>query len=89
MAFLDSHRDQYGVEPICQMLQIAPSWYYEQKARQVDPSPASLFGYAATASFATRSVASGSRTSEPTGLAKSGSSCIASLSRWPAALWNG
>ena len=38
MAFLDSHRDQYGVEPICQMLQIAPSWYYEQKARQVDPS---------------------------------------------------
>ena len=38
MAFVDSHRDQYGVEPICQMLQIAPSWYYEQKARQVDPS---------------------------------------------------
>jgi len=37
MAFVDSHRDQYGVEPICQMLQIAPSWYYEQKARQVDP----------------------------------------------------
>ena len=37
MAFIDDHRDTYGVEPICRVLPIAPSTYYEQKARQVDP----------------------------------------------------
>jgi putative transposase len=35
--FIDQHRDQHGVEPICAQLQIAPSTYYEQKARQADP----------------------------------------------------
>jgi putative transposase len=35
--FIDRHRDQYGVEPICAQLPIAPSRYYEHKARQVDP----------------------------------------------------
>lgn len=37
-AFIDTHRGAYGVEPICSMLPIAPSTYYEQKARQTDPS---------------------------------------------------
>jgi transposase InsO family protein len=37
-AFIDAHRDQYGVEPICAELPIAPSTYYERKAREVDPS---------------------------------------------------
>lgn len=37
MAFVDAHREEHGVEPICQLLQVAPSWYYEQKARQADP----------------------------------------------------
>jgi transposase InsO family protein len=36
--FIDEHRDSYGVEPICKMLPIAPSTYYEQKARQADAS---------------------------------------------------
>jgi putative transposase len=36
--FVDEHRELYGVEPICTMLPIAPSTYYEQKARQADPS---------------------------------------------------
>jgi transposase InsO family protein len=36
--FIDEHREVYGVEPICKMLPIAPSTYYEQKARQADPS---------------------------------------------------
>ncbi len=35
--FLDDHRDAYGVESICSVLPIAPSTYYEQKARQADP----------------------------------------------------
>jgi len=37
-AFIDEHRNAYGVEPICSVLPIAPSTYYEQKARQADPS---------------------------------------------------
>jgi putative transposase len=37
-SFIDEHRSSYGVEPICKVLPIAPSTYYEQKARQTDPS---------------------------------------------------
>jgi transposase InsO family protein len=37
-AFIDDHRDVYGVEPICAVLPIAPSTYYKQKTRQADPS---------------------------------------------------
>lgn len=36
--FIDAHREVYGVEPICTELPIAPSTYYEHKARQTDPS---------------------------------------------------
>ena len=34
--FIDAHREVYGVEPICAELPIAPSTYYEHKARQAD-----------------------------------------------------
>jgi len=37
VTFLDDHRNAYGVESICSVLPIAPSTYYEQKARQADP----------------------------------------------------
>ncbi len=37
VAFIDAHRDTYGVEPICAQLPIAPSTYYEAKARAADP----------------------------------------------------
>ena len=37
-AFIDDHRNAYGVEPICSVLPIAPSTYYEHKARQADAS---------------------------------------------------
>ncbi len=36
-AFVDEHRDTYGVEPICEQLPIAPSTYYEHKRRQREP----------------------------------------------------
>lgn len=36
--FIDQHRAAYGVEPICAQLPIAPSTYYEVKARECDPS---------------------------------------------------
>ena len=35
--FIDEHREEHGVEPICKELPIAPSTYYEQKARETDP----------------------------------------------------
>jgi transposase InsO family protein len=35
--FIDEHRDVYGVEPICAVLPIAPSTYYEHRARRRDP----------------------------------------------------
>jgi len=37
-AFIDENRDDYGVEPICRVLPIAPSTYHEHAARQADPS---------------------------------------------------
>jgi HTH-like domain len=36
VAFLDAHREEYGVEPICTELPIAPSTYYEHKVREKD-----------------------------------------------------
>jgi transposase InsO family protein len=35
-AFIDAHRAEYGVEPICAVLQIAPSGYYRQRQHQAD-----------------------------------------------------
>src|ERR1700730_13921605 len=37
IAFIDDHRGAYGVEPICKVLPIAPSTYYEHAAKRADP----------------------------------------------------
>lgn len=37
VSFIDDHRAQYGVEPICEVVPIAPSTYYTHKAQQRDP----------------------------------------------------
>ena len=37
-AFVDEHRGQFGVEPICKVLQFAPSAYRRHAARQRDPA---------------------------------------------------
>ena len=37
-SFIDAHRGEYGVEPICRELPIAPSTYYQSKARDADRS---------------------------------------------------
>jgi putative transposase len=37
MAFIDQHRSEYGVEPICRQLPISPSTYYQHKAREAEP----------------------------------------------------
>jgi len=38
VSFIDAERESYGVEPICRVLPIAPSTYFEHKSRQADPS---------------------------------------------------
>jgi putative transposase len=37
-AFIDDHRDAYGVEPICRTLQVAPSAYHERVAQRRNPT---------------------------------------------------
>ena len=36
VGFVDEHREAYGVEPICEVLPIAPSTYYAHKAQESD-----------------------------------------------------
>ena len=38
--FIDDYRSEYGVEPICAVLPIAPSTYYAYKARETNPATA-------------------------------------------------
>ena len=42
VAFVDEHRVELGVEPICRALQIAPSTYYAARRRQLAPSARAL-----------------------------------------------
>jgi transposase InsO family protein len=37
IAFIDDHRQAYGVEPICKVLPIAPSTYHAHAVRRADP----------------------------------------------------
>jgi putative transposase len=41
IAFIDDHREAYGVEPICRVLPIAPSTYHAHVARRRNPTEAS------------------------------------------------
>lgn len=38
VAFIEENRDAYGVEPICEVLPMAPSTYYAQRARAAEPT---------------------------------------------------
>src|ERR1700761_3414233 len=37
IAFIDDHRAAYGIEPICKVLPIAPSTYYDHAAKRTNP----------------------------------------------------
>jgi hypothetical protein len=41
IAFIDDHREVYGVEPICRVLPIAPSTYHAHVAHRVNSAKAS------------------------------------------------
>jgi putative transposase len=36
--FIEAHRDAHGVEPICTVLPIAPSTYYDHLAKRAKPA---------------------------------------------------
>jgi len=38
VSFIDEHQGSYGIEPICRVLPIAPSTYYEHKLCRADPA---------------------------------------------------
>ncbi|MEZ5378329.1 MAG: IS3 family transposase [Acidimicrobiales bacterium] len=42
VGFIDDNRDEFGVEPICRALQVAPSTYYAAKRRELVPSARAL-----------------------------------------------
>jgi putative transposase len=42
VGFIDEHRQEFGVEPICRVLQMAPSTYYAAKRRVIEPSARAL-----------------------------------------------
>ncbi len=41
IAFIDDHRQVYGIEPICRVLPIAPSTYRAHVAQRADPAKVS------------------------------------------------
>ena len=47
MAYIEANRDEFGVEPICTALQVAPSTYYAARSRP--PSARSISDAAMTA----------------------------------------
>lgn len=38
VSFIDAHRGEHGVEPICKLLPIAPSTYHAHRAKRTDPA---------------------------------------------------
>ncbi|MQQ10596.1 IS3 family transposase [Epibacterium sp. SM1979] len=38
IAFIEDHRADHGVEPICRVLPIAPATFYDNMAKRADPS---------------------------------------------------
>jgi hypothetical protein len=79
IAFIDDHRAVYGVEPICNVLPIAPSTYHDHVAKRADPSRLSD---RAKRDLGLKTVsASLPRTSKSMARARSGGSLIAKASR--------
>ena len=73
IAFIDDHREVYGVEPICRVLPIAPSTYHAHAARRADPRRLPPRAKR-DAALRARSAGSSSRISGSTGCARSGGS---------------
>jgi len=88
IALIDDHRAEYGVEPICRVLPIAPSTFYEHLAVTRDPARASD---RAKRDAALRQEVQRvwDQNFKVMGCARSGFRCDERASMWPVALWNG
>jgi hypothetical protein len=84
IAFIDTHRDVYGVEPIVRVLPIASSTYHEHVARRRDPDRRSA-REKSDVKLAARSCGSSRRISASTVCARSGASYSGKETKWRAA----
>lgn len=73
VSFIDAHRAEHGVEPICKVLPIAPSTYYDHLAKRQN-LPDGRRVPSGTRLFAPRSTACSTRTGRSTVSARSGGS---------------
>ncbi len=87
IAFIDDHRQAYGVEPICKVLPIAPSSYREHMAQRRDP--AKLSARAQHDLKLTPEIARIFAENFATACARSGGSCGGKDLRSHAAPWSG
>ena len=85
-AFIDEHREVFGVEPICSVLQVAPSTYYAVKSARGRPAPRTLRDRELLAEIrrVLRRLAAAC-----TGPGRSGGSCRPKASAWRAARSSG
>jgi putative transposase len=87
-SFIDEHRGDYGVEPICRVLPIAPSTYHERVAQPRDPSRLSPRAQRDEAMKGeVRRVFEANF--KVYGVRRCGGRCGAKASTLPAARWNG
>ena len=88
ITFIDDHRGDYGVEPICKVLPIAPSTYHEHVSKRRDPSKLSAM---AKKDLALKPEINRvfKENFEVYGSAKSGDSSNAKALMSPAAQWRG
>ena len=82
VSFVDEHRDEYRVEPICKMLPIAPSTFYEEMARRANPDLRPLH-QKETTNCVRRFDGSGKRIAERMGRTKSGGKATGKDGLWP------
>ena len=83
IAYIDRHKDRFGVEPICRVLPIAPSTYYDAHHRPRSARRHRDEELKAEIAGSTPS------TSGSTAPARCGGSWVARGSVWPAAPWSG
>jgi hypothetical protein len=95
MSFIDAHREDLGIEPICRELAIAPSSYHEHAVRLADPGrrPARARRDDELREAIKRvhdaRLASPPSGSVSTARARSGTSCAAKAWQSPSAPWSG
>ena len=81
--YIEVHRDRFGVEPICRVLQVAPSTYYAQRTRP--PSARAVRDQQLKVEIA----GSGTPTSRCMGPPRSGGSSAGKASGWAVTGWPG